>query len=220
MQRQLHALELSGQRFGRWEVLYKSHKNKAGEIYWFCRCDCGTERSVKARNLRRGESTSCGCYWREVVTTHGMTKTRTWKSWDSMLQRCENQTAPDFPRYGGRGIKVVPEWHEFERFFADMGERPEGKTLERNDVDGPYGPKNCQWATASAQQRNKRNAILLTVNGETKSVHVWAQETGMSVDLLKWRIKKGWPSAEILTTPARPKRPDGQGRKRPPPSSP
>lgn len=204
----VYALALTGERFGRWIVLNKREmKGPHGEIFWHCRCDCGSTRDVQAKGLRSGESTSCGCYHREAVTIHGMTKSRTWKSWDSMLQRCENPNAPDYAKYGGRGIKIVPEWHEFEKFFAAMGERPADTTLERNEVDGDYSPDNCRWASASEQQRNKRNAIRITLKGVTKNVHDWAADLGVSVTTLKSRIEKGWSAELTLTTPVRPKRP-------------
>lgn len=206
-----YALSLAGQRFGRWTVVSKSHKGAGGVIFWLCRCDCGSEAPVRAARLRDGTSTSCGCYHREVVSTHGMTKTRSWKSWDSMLQRCENPKAPDYPRYGGRGIKVAPEWHDFERFLADVGERPEGTTLERLDVDGDYRTGNCRWATASEQQRNKTNSIRATFNGLTKSVQDWADELGVPAAVIKWRLAKGWSDALALTTPVRGKAPARKG---------
>jgi len=207
MARKIHSLDLLGQRFGRWTVLAKSHRSKWGDIFWSCRCDCGNDGVVRAGNLRNGTSTSCGCYHKEAVTRHGMTHSRTWKSWDSMLQRCENPAAPDFGRYGGRGIKVCQQWHDFRCFLADMGERPERTTLERDNVNGNYEPGNCRWATASEQQRNKQNAIRLVFNGETKSVHDWAEQTGMPIHVLKWRIRQGWPAADVLSKPIRPKRP-------------
>ena len=206
-----HALSLTGERFGRWLVLSKAHKNQRGEIYWNCRCDCGVEKAVRANLLTTKQSTSCGCYHRDAVTIHGMSLSPTWKSWDSLWQRCCNPNAPDYNNYGGRGIKVAPEWSNFTRFLADMGERPEGTTLERKDVNGNYESSNCKWATPTEQQRNRRDAIRLTLNGVTKNVHDWAEQLGIPVTTLKSRSGARWPDHRVLTTPVRPKRPAARG---------
>lgn len=199
----IHSLDLTNRRFGRWLVLSRGHVNVRGEVHWLSRCDCGVEREIKAGSLRTGKSVSCGCYHKERITVHGMTKTRTWKTWDSMLQRCENPNAPDYDRYGARGIKVCAEWHEFLKFLADMGERPEGKTLDRIDVNGMYEPSNCQWATATQQQRNRTDAITATIDGVTKSVWDWADETGVPSGVIKWRLSKGWSHSDAVHKPVR-----------------
>jgi hypothetical protein len=196
-------LDLSGEKFGRWVVVGQSHKNASGEVFWLCRCECGGEKSVKAGSLRSGRSTSCGCAHLDAVTSHGMTKTPTFKSWESMKQRCLNQKAPDYHSYGGRGIKVHEAWRDsFPQFLADMGERPEGTTLDRIDVDGDYEPSNCRWATLKTQQRNRRVTSAITHNGATRSLAEWAELTGVPSKILGWRIKVGWDTASALTTPA------------------
>ncbi len=88
--------------------------------------------------------------------THGMTNTPAHVSWRSMLTRCRNQNHDSYPDYGGRGITVCERWLRFENFYADMGERPEGTSLDRIDRDGNYEASNCRWATLAEQQRNKR----------------------------------------------------------------
>jgi hypothetical protein len=96
--------------------------------------------------------------------------TPTYRSWVSMIQRVTNPNEKNYPRYGGRGIKVCESWRGrggFARFLADIGERPEGKTLDRVDVNGDYEPGNCRWATRSEQQRNRRP--MGTVQGRQES---------------------------------------------------
>lgn len=156
--RQIHRLDLTGKKFGKLKVLQRSGLTPRGEVLWECLCACGMICEVRAGHLRRGNSKSCGCGQLKSVTSHGMTGTPTFRSWESMKQRCLNPNAPDFKRYGGRGIKIHPGWvHSFETFLKDMGLRPIGKTLDRIDNGGNYTPKNCQWSTPEEQARNRRH---------------------------------------------------------------
>ena len=125
----------------------------------------------------------------------------TWLSWRAMVERCTNPGAADYPRYGGRGIRVCDRWRDFTAFLADMGERPRGTTLDRRDVNGHYERGNCRWATAKEQGRNKRGSLLLTFDGRTQCLSAWAEETGLDRTTLRYRLKKGWPIERALTTP-------------------
>src|SRR5215469_8259183 len=91
----------------------------------------------------------------------------TYHAWKSMLQRCSNRTRADFGRYGGRGIAVCARWRDFENFLADMGECPDGLTLDRIDNDGDYEPANCRWATWEQQYSNRRD-ICGELHGNAK----------------------------------------------------
>jgi len=88
---------------------------------------------------------------------HGYRYTKTYKSWDCMIQRCLNSNSPNYSNYGGRGITICKEWiNDFRNFLQDMGERPENTSIDRIDVDGNYNHDNCRWATPQEQEENKR----------------------------------------------------------------
>lgn len=207
--------DLTDKTFGRLKVTSFAFKNSRGELYWYCLCKCGTEKDIRANDLRSGKSVSCGCYFHEVHTTHGMTKTRTFKSWESMKGRCTNPNDASYDRYGGAGIDICQSWLDrFENFLSDMGERPEGMTLDRLDNNKGYFPENCRWANPTEQQRNRPISRTITVNGQTKPIIEWAKETGIDYGLLLLRATKGWTEDRILSPP-RSKAANGTKRKRP-----
>lgn len=198
-------IDLTGQRFGRLLVVADAGR-KDRKVMWLCRCDCGTETTVRSYYLRSGHTTSCGCYGRERVieasSKHGQSKSRLYKTWRSMVRRATEPTYPDYPSYGGRGIGICDEWRSFEVFARDMGPTyREGLTLDRIDNDGNYEPSNCRWATAIEQARNKRSNRLLTFNGKTMPMSAWAERTGISRNAIQSRIDSGWPVGRALTQP-------------------
>ena len=203
--RTVHSLDLSGDRFGRLVVVRKAEaKGKRGEIYWLCKCDCGNMKSVRANQLTRGITKSCGCLQRESVKTHGMTGVPTFKSWDSMKQRCLNPNSPDYANYGGRGIKVCEEWVDsFDSFLADMGTRPTGTTLDRIDPNGNYEKANCRWATVKTQNSNKRATKRYAFNGKELTASEISELTGVQQRLIVDRMRAGWKIEDAVNKPNR-----------------
>jgi hypothetical protein len=153
-------VDISGQRFGRLVVVaLHPERERYGSRYYFalwrCRCDCGAECIARGNHLRGGKVTSCGCFHRERVTKHGKSGTPAYSSWCSMKNRC---SSPRYRHYAGRGITVEEEWLDFRGFYADMGDRPDGRTLDRIDPNSNYGPGKCRWATPLTQTRNRRRS--------------------------------------------------------------
>lgn len=198
--------DMTGQRFGRLVALAY-----AGSEKWSCRCDCGAEHVTAGADLRRGKAQSCGCLQIEVAKTgdcrrtHGMADSPEYRSWTAMVRRCTDSSAAGYHRYGGRGITVCDRWIDsFEAFYADMGPRPRGTTLDRRENDGNYEPGNCRWATRQEQAGNMSTTVLITANGRTQPMEVWARELGCANKTLAYRLKKGMTHEEAINTPIRP----------------
>jgi hypothetical protein len=116
-----------------------------------------------------------------------------------MIQRCTNKAAPNYRRYGGRGIAVCERWLLYENFIADMGLSPNGFTLDRMDNDGNYEPGNCRWADRRTQANNRSSNRLISHAGMTKTISEWARERGIKVSTLGMRINHyGWSISRAL----------------------
>lgn len=181
-------------------------------LYVLCSCKCGHpkckhETELRADHLAKDAVKSCGA--KPSAEKHGCASKEsphrsTYRSWEHMIDRCYNEKHPHFDRYGGRGIVVCDRWRQsFLAFLEDMGDRPDGLTLERIETHGNYEPSNCKWATFTEQNRNKTNGTELTHNGETMSVTEWAERLGVRRHALFARLQAGWSAEKTLTTPVR-----------------
>ena len=136
------------------------------------------------------------------IHQHSCATSPTYRSWAEMKRRCLNPRAPLFERYGGRSITVCARWMLFDGFLEDMGLRPPGMTLERNDNDGNYEPGNVRWATAAEQARNTSRNVWVEANGERLCVADWAARLGVAPPTVRKRLRNGWDPVRAVTEPA------------------
>jgi hypothetical protein len=160
---------------------------------------CGGAFQITAARIASGGGKYCSrlCGNRAICRRHGHTtktsQSPTYKSWSSMRSRCERPEVAKYEHYGGRGIKVCAQWQAFAGFLVDMGERPEGHTLDRIDVNGNYEPGNCRWATKAQQTYNTRQTHWVEYGGERCCLTELARDLGLAPTLLESRVRRGWP---------------------------
>jgi hypothetical protein len=197
-----HPIDLTGKRIGR--LLVVSLVGSAPRR-WRVKCDCGVEKIVSAGTLINGNSNSCGCLRAELIRVrnkkHGMTKTRTYRIYISMLRRAHYRTCVEHQRLMYAHVSIHPSWLKFENFLKDMGECPPGReySLDRwpNNA-GNYEPGNCRWATRVQQARNVRNNRILEIRGERLTVAEWSERTNIQVATIYARVYSGWSHEDAV----------------------
>lgn len=178
---------LTGKTFGLLTVVSPHGVRKST---WVCKCACGNE--VVLVGSRLGTYKSCGC--RKGRHSHHRSQDRIYHQWEGMISRCKYPSSRSYKNYGARGIGVCDRWvSSFGNFLADMGECPDGLTLERIDKNGNYTPENCRWATVLEQGRNKRNNIWLETPDGRMSIDDAAKKAGIPYTTM-------WSRAQKITT--------------------
>lgn len=217
----------TGKTYGLLTVIRYAGKTARGRTLWECKCECGNVVTAIGSELSDGHTTSCKC--RRMTTgklnrTHGYSRTRIYGLWSHVIRRCYSLSSKAYNRYGGRGITVCERWRKFENFYADMGERPVDRTLDRIDNDGGYWcgkcdectangrQLNCRWATRVEQGNNKRNNRMITYQGVTLTLAQWATKFGLDREIVRVRLRRGWSVEDALERPLTPN--DSSRRKR------
>lgn len=196
-------IDMVGKVCGRLTVVGQD-RSRDDDTFWICNCECGNIKSIRGTSLRSGVTSSCGCLARENTRNrslrHGGFGTGAYQSWAAMLQRCRitDPNHPTFKDYAGKGITFDPRWIDFVNFYDDMGDRPDGCTIDRIDSSKGYYKENCRWATLDVQANNKKNARLLTFNGKTQTLEKWAQELKIAKSTIHCRLRDGRTVEESL----------------------
>jgi hypothetical protein len=205
--------DLAGKVFGRLTVLSYSHTIKPkGRSMWNCICECGNSICTLGDSLTSGSTISCGCFRKETTAkrslTHGATightETPTYAIWIGMKQRCLNPNSKAYYLYGGYNppVKIHPSWMDYAVFHRDMGDCPEGLSIDRfPDPNGNYEPGNCRWGTDIEQANNRRDNHRLVLNGKDQTISEWSRELDFGPGVLLYRVTHGWAVEQALTTP-------------------
>jgi hypothetical protein len=195
---------IAGQRFHSLTATGRRGQGQQGRAAYEFVCDCGRSVFYQSWVVLNDKRFSCGCRWRasigEQVTKHGRSGSPEYRSWQAMKSRCFRVKDKSFAEYGGRGISVCEAWStSFEAFFADMGPRPQGTTIERIDNDGPYCPSNCRWAPGERQARNKRNSRKVVLHGVEMPLADACERSGVPYMRAYDRLRAGWPVERALS---------------------
>lgn len=194
-----------GDRYGRLVIILEQERRN-GIRSFLCLCDCGNEKEILLKDLRKKIPTkSCGCLQRENTSkakkTHGQSHNGTpeYFIWKTMNQRCYNPNRPKYKNYGARGIIVCDRWiNSFENFLIDMGRRPTKHSIDRINVNGNYELSNCKWSTRKEQCRNKTNNIIIEYCGEKKTMIEWAESFNVPYWKLSQQLRRNEYNLDIV----------------------
>ena len=189
-------------------------EKRGRNYYWLCKCECGNEAWVSAKHLKDKSTQSCGCLAKEVSSmthkTHGMSKTRFYKIWSGLFDRCYRKSHVNYKNYGGRGIKICDRWHKFENFKEDMYESylkhcdtytEYQTTIDRIDNNGNYEPNNCRIIPIGQQKRNTSKSLIITYNNDTDCLINLCEKYKKDYNLVYQRIHNGWEVKKAFECP-------------------
>lgn len=203
--------DLTGNIYGR--LLVIKRLGTINKKTWYeCKCVCGIIKKISYSDLTSGRTKSCGCYKKEYLTkkntTHGLSlkngkQTRLFRIWNNIKTRVYNHNISNFKNYGGRGIKLCEEWHDFQKFHKWALENGYSKTLsiDRINVNGNYEPNNCRWVYQKVQANNTRRNKYILLNGITKTLKEWSEYYNINYRTVRDRLKRKWDIKDALIIP-------------------
>ena len=199
-------IDITGQRFGKLTVVKLVGTDKRGATKWLCKCDCGNEIVAYKTNLMKpNHTTSCGCHKREIgkkiKTTHNFSKTRIYKIWAGIKNRCYDFNSNVYYLYGKRGITVCKEWlNDFMAFYnwSMQNGYNDNLTIDRIDSNGNYEPNNCRWATAKEQSNNTSKNRVYFIDGVRYTTKQIAEKHNINYGTFISRIYRGWTIEEAI----------------------
>ena len=195
----------AGKRFGSLVCLVprgrrtKTDGTPCKNIAALCICDCGNLTAPDIYNLLAGKVNSCGCQ-QGGKPVHGHWGTRTYRIWASMKGRCLTPSAGGYSRYGAKGVTVCERWLTFENFLADMGEAPEGMSINRIGGATLYSPETCEWASNATQARDKKRTIWVDFAGEKMCLADAAIAAGLKYGTVFARYRRGLRGEELFAS--------------------
>jgi len=196
------------EKYGLLKPIELSYVKRNCYEFWLFQCDCGNTKVSRLYDVKRGKINSCGCIHKKQLAErnkanakHGYFGTPIYNSWSGIIERCYNPKSGNYNMYGAKGITMCERWRSsFENFLEDMGERPQGTSIDRIDVYGNYCPENCRWVDAKTQARNRTNNVRYEYDGKNLTLAEWSEITGIKADTMHSRIRKqGWSIEDALT---------------------
>jgi hypothetical protein len=194
--------DLTGQKFGKLTVVSQV-EHRGQNIAWLCVCDCGKETIATSGHLRSGARVSCGCRRGETKNKYNTKHNRVYSIWRGMKERCYYERNKRYKEYGGRGIKVCSEWHNFAIFqeWALSNGYSSELTLDRIDNNGNYCPENCRWATITEQANNKIKSKIIEYEGKRMTLAQWCKLLSLPYFAIYQRLYRNWTFENAIKTP-------------------
>lgn len=216
--------DIIGQKFGRLTIQSYSHVRQTPcgvyKHYYNCICDCGNKCIADRAHLKTGHTQSCGCKQKESVAKKNIETAslngdavrykRLHGIWYGMIDRCDKSKTLGYHRYGGRGIEVCEEWHNWFKFkeWALNNGYKDNLTIDRIDSNGNYEPSNCRWADRIAQANNMRSNRRIECYGGVQTLAEWCRELGINYDRTRDRLNRGMTPEEAFELPHKPTKQD------------